>query len=66
MDLAVNDWLLCASQKWKALKMCLIYLLFIFKNMYLASTYAIVDWQRRLMCKPNKKQSEIAVKMYLL
>lgn len=44
--------------------MCLIYL-FIFKKMYLASTYAIVDWQRRLMCKPNKKQSEIAVKMYL-
>lgn len=53
--------LLCASQKWKALKMCLLYLLLISKKMYLMLTYIIVDWQRSLMCKPNRKLSEIAV-----
>lgn len=49
------------SQKWKSLKMCPLYLLHSSKRKYLMSTYAIVDWQRRFMCKRNKKLSEIAV-----
>lgn len=50
-----------ASQKWKAQKMCLLYLLLSSEKTYLMSSYATVDWQRRFMCNPNKKLLEIAV-----